>query len=88
MARTYQNKKKILRDDLAIDRTILANERTLLAYARTSLATIVVGGTIIHFIPTSGGYTFGALLILIGLGIIGIGVKRFLEVKNDLKGLI
>jgi putative membrane protein len=38
----------ILRDRLAIDRTILANERTLLAYARTALALLIAGLSLIH----------------------------------------
>jgi len=39
----------MLRDDLAIDRTLLANERTLLAYLRTALALVIAGLTIVHF---------------------------------------
>ena len=39
----------ILRDHLAMDRTILANERTLLAYVRTAFATIVAGLSFLQF---------------------------------------
>jgi putative membrane protein len=38
----------ILRDRLAIDRTVLANERTLLAYVRTALTFFLVGISFIH----------------------------------------
>ena len=37
----------ILRDRLAIDRTVLANERTLLAYIRTALTLFLVGITFV-----------------------------------------
>ena len=39
----------ILRDELAIDRTILANERTLLAYLRSGISLIIAGVSIMHF---------------------------------------
>ncbi|HEU5322140.1 MAG TPA: DUF202 domain-containing protein, partial [Methylomirabilota bacterium] len=40
----------ILRDELALDRTVLANERTLLAYVRTALAFAVTGVGVIRFL--------------------------------------
>ncbi|MBF0209128.1 MAG: DUF202 domain-containing protein, partial [Oligoflexia bacterium] len=43
----------ILRDWLAIDRTILANKRTLLAYIRTSMAFFISGITAVHFVEMS-----------------------------------
>ena len=39
----------ILRDELAIDRTLLANERTLMAYLRSGVALLIAGATIMHF---------------------------------------
>jgi putative membrane protein len=45
----FENSDLILRDELAIDRTILANERTLLAYLRSAVALIIAGLSIIHF---------------------------------------
>jgi len=39
----------VLRDELAIDRTLLANERTLLAYLRSGIALVIAGATILHF---------------------------------------
>ncbi len=45
----FQNEELILRDELAIDRTILANERTLLAYLRSALTLILAGITFVHF---------------------------------------
>ncbi len=38
----------ILRDELAIDRTILANERTMLAYVRSGIALVLVGLTFVN----------------------------------------
>ncbi|NTV92472.1 MAG: DUF202 domain-containing protein, partial [Chlorobiaceae bacterium] len=39
----------ILRDELAIDRTLLANERTLLSYLRSGVALLIAGVSIIHY---------------------------------------
>jgi putative membrane protein len=63
----------ILRDQLAIDRTVLANERTFLAYCRTFLTMILTGMGFIKFFDTPfmkmSGYAFiviGILIFLLG----------------------
>lgn len=38
----------ILRDRLALDRTILANDRTLLSFIRTGLALFIAGISLLH----------------------------------------
>lgn len=45
----FRTEEPILRDFLAVDRTILSNERTLLAYVRTALALVIVGGSAVKF---------------------------------------
>lgn len=67
----------IVREQLAIDRTVLANERTLLAYARTALALIAIGATAISFYENIWMIVMGS--IGIGLGVIGgiIGGVRY-----------
>lgn len=64
----------ILRDHLAIYRTVMANERTLLAYTRTALAMVVVGVSVAEFADWGarswvgwGMTAGGAVLQLIGL---------------------
>lgn len=71
----------ILRDRLAIDRTVLANERTLLSYARTAMTLLIAGLSLIHLpflnldanldftLYAVGGWTcmgIGAVVMLIG----------------------
>lgn len=48
--KNFTTKELILRDHLAIDRTVLSNETTLFSYIRTSLALIAAGATLIHFL--------------------------------------
>ncbi|MHB1174614.1 MAG: DUF202 domain-containing protein [Sulfuriferula sp.] len=45
----FEAAELILRDQLAIDRTLLANERTFLSYLRSGVALLIAGVSIIHF---------------------------------------
>jgi len=68
----------ILRDELAIDRTLLANERTLLAYLRSAVALILAGFTMIHFAAESEWFWLaGFVSIPIGILAGAVGVLRF-----------
>jgi putative membrane protein len=68
----------ILRDELAIDRTILANERTLLSYLRSAMALLIAGVSIIHFSLESWFWMLGLICIPTGIitGIIGVARYR------------
>ncbi len=63
----FARKELILRDELAIDRTVLANERTLLAYVRTALTLIIAGVTFIHFIESGAPRTLGFVFLPAGV---------------------
>ena len=74
--RPYERFKKsdlILRDELAIDRTVLSNERTLLAYIRLAITLIIAGISIVHFAMEKWFETIGILCVPIGIlaGIFG-----------------
>jgi len=58
----------ILRDELAIDRTLLANERTLLAYLRSGMTLLLAGVSIAHF--SQKGWFWAAGIACIPTGII------------------
>ena len=73
----FTNEELILRDELAIDRTILANERTLLAYGRTGLALIIGGVTFTQFGEYGILLPMGIVLIPLGLVIIIFGYQRY-----------
>jgi putative membrane protein len=82
---SFSNKELILRDHLAIDRTVLSNERTILAYVRTSLAIMAVGATLIHFFSEYWIKVSGLILILSGLLIVIIGIFRFKKMKDSIE---
>ena len=60
--REFRAEELILRDFLALDRTVLANQRTFLAYIRTSLAFLVTGAGFIKFF--GGGLVLGHRMAL------------------------
>jgi putative membrane protein len=74
----------LLRDLLAIDRTVLANERTLLAYGRTLLALFAAGATVLHFVTEWWAGPVGLGCIALGLYLFAFGVHRYRAVRQHL----
>jgi len=72
----------ILRDELAIDRTLLANERTLLAYLRSGVALIIAGATMIHFSEAGWFVAAGIASIPGGILVGAIGISRFRRMSH------
>ena len=67
----------ILRDELAIDRTLLANERTLLAYLRSGVTLLIAGVSIVHFSHDGWFLTAGIACIPAGIAAIAVGILRY-----------
>lgn len=77
----------ILRDRLAVDRTVLANERTFLAYLRTAFAFAVGGASLLHFIDRDWARIGGVSMIPVGAVLLAWGVQRFLRERRRLAPL-
>jgi len=77
----------ILRDWLALDRTVLANERTLLAWIRTALSIIVAGVGFIKFIEIHVIVLLGYMMIPTGLAVSVIGIYKYLKLHRELSSL-
>jgi putative membrane protein len=73
----FEQSELILRDELAIDRTLLSNERTLLAYLRSAVALMITGVSIIHFSNEGWFHIIGFVCIPGALLTAVIGVHRF-----------
>lgn len=80
----FKQTQLILRDELAIDRTLLANERTLLAYLRSGVALLISGVSIMHFAHTGWFWLVGLLCIPVGIVAGAIGVFRYWAVNRRL----
>lgn len=78
------NEGLILRDHLAIDRTLLANERTLLAYLRSGVAMVMAGFTIINFAQEVWFWTIGIVCLPIGILVSVIGIARYTRMNKKI----
>lgn len=78
----------ILRDWLALDRTILANERTFLAYSRTALTLILAGLTLIRFFGSTYWAISGYCFLAIGIVLWLLGLKKYLANIRQYKKFI
>lgn len=72
----------ILRDHLAIYRTVLANERTLLSYVRTAMAMLVLGFTFLQFLHDPITTVVGWMAVVGGGALLLVGVLRFRRMQR------
>jgi putative membrane protein len=75
----------VVRDRLAVDRTILANERTLMSYGRTGLAFAVAGVSSMHFLEGLMADAIGAALAATGLLTVAWGIRRYLWYRRKIR---
>lgn len=78
----FQQEDLILRDELAIDRTLLANERTLLAYLRSGVALLIAGASILHFSQESWFQLVGVACLPTGVLTSLVGVARYRDMNR------
>ena len=83
----FNPREFILRDWLALDRTVLANERTFLAYSRTALTLVLAGLTFIRFFGPDIWSTIGYVCIVLGTGVWLTGLKHYLHMLGHYRAL-
>ena len=71
-----------LRDELAVQRTILANQRTLLSFFTASLAVAVAGVTLIKFFLGHWSYWTGWVLLPIAVVLFVYGFRNYFAHKR------
>jgi putative membrane protein len=79
------NDSLILRDYLALDRTVLANERTLFSYIRLSLGIAAAGVGMIELLNIKAAVVSGCILVALSPFVCVIGVLRFISMQKKLK---
>ena len=80
----FDGENLILRDELAIDRTLLANERTLLAYLRSGIALLIAGISIVHFSQEGWFWAIGIACVPTGVIVGMIGVARYRKMNQSI----
>lgn len=81
----FLKKDLILRDKLAIERTILANERTILAYLRTAITVFAAGVTFINFFKAHFLFVTGWVLMIMGIIIFLFVPVRFGTLRKHVR---
>lgn len=79
-----ENKKLIVRDWLAIERTKLANERTFLSYFRTAFVLFGTGLGIFKIDIFTDVKFIGIALMIIAPIVLIFGIIRFFKVKKGI----
>ncbi len=80
--------KLILRDELALDRTVLANERTMLSYIRSFIALFAAGIGVVKLIENSDFWTvLGYAFIIASPAFLIVGIKRYFRMHRKLMTL-
>jgi putative membrane protein len=80
----FESADLIMRDELAVDRTVLANERTLLSYIRTALAFAVTGAGTIKFFASPSSLLLGWGMVVMAVGVVLVGVWRFRRIAGHI----
>lgn len=80
----YMNKDLILREKLALERTVLANQSTFLAFLRTSMYFLVAGVSINNLTTVKSGKTIELLFIFISAFLLTFGVINFFRHKKKI----
>jgi len=84
----FNREDMILRDWLALDRTVLANKRTFLAYARTTIALMVLGIAFIKLINHEFFIVTGFVLMALGAVVFWVGASEFAQNTRRFKRLV
>ncbi len=71
------HEQMILRDYLAVDRTMMANETSFMSYVRTALTLIAAGATLIKFFNEPTMHVLGWGFVAIGGWLAFSGYARF-----------
>ncbi len=71
------NKDLILRERLALQRTILANQSTFLSFLRTSMYFAVAGVSVDRLLDIPGGRIYAYGLFIIAAFVLALGVFNF-----------
>jgi putative membrane protein len=83
----FNSSDLVLRDELAVDRTLLANERTLLAYLRTAAGLIIAGVSIMHFSTQDWFWAIGIACLPTGIITAIVGTGRYRQRGKSLSAV-
>ena len=83
--KTLINKDLILREKLALQRTVLANQTTFLSFLRTSMYFLIAGLSIKNVLQIENGLVFQVVLFSTSLVLFIYGVINFFIHKKKIR---
>lgn len=81
----FDRESLILRDILAVDRTIMANTRTFLSYVRTALTLFIAGVTFIHFFQPRILFLIGWIFVPVSGAVLILGAIYYIRMKRSIR---
>ncbi len=78
------NKDLVLREKLALQRTILANQSTFLAFLRTSMYFLIAGISINNLTTLKYGFLIEIVFIIISFGLLIMGIVNYKKQKLNI----
>ena len=78
------NKDLILRERLAIQRTIMANQSTFLSFLRTSMYFAVAGVSLDQLVKLPGGHIIEYIFLVISAVVLVVGVINYVIQKRKM----
>lgn len=78
------NKDLILRERLAIQRTIMANQSTFLSFLRTSMYFAVAGVSLDQLVKLPGGHIIEYIFLVISAVVLVVGVINYVIQKRKI----
>lgn len=79
------NKDLILREKLALQRTVLANQTTLLSFLRTSLYFLVAGLSLKNLLKMEDSLALELTLFTVSIGTLAFGIYNFFKHKKSIE---
>ncbi len=79
------NKDLILREKLAVQRTVMANQTTLLSFIRTSLYFLVAGLSLKNLLKLENSLLFQVTFYIVSVSTLVIGVYNYFKQKRLIK---
>lgn len=79
------NKDLLLRENLALQRTILANQTTFLSFLRTSMYFLVAGLSIKNLLQVEGSIYYQVLFYSISVAILIFGILNYFRHKRKIE---
>jgi putative membrane protein len=79
-------KEPVVRDYMAIERTVMANERTFLSYIRSALGLFIGGASFVEFFESQWIVTVGWIFLPLGVLAFLLGLRKYKRINDLIRG--